>query len=121
MTLDNLTEQIRAFAQERDWQQFHTLKNLSMAICGEAGELAAVLQWLTDDEISGSITIGGDLLRPVSDEVADVLIYALRFCDVAGIDPAVAVLEKLTLNQARYPIALSRGSAAKYDRLGEPC
>jgi dCTP diphosphatase len=88
-----------------------------MALCGEAGELAAVLQWLTDDQIDGSVTIGGDVYRDVADEIADVLIYALRFCDVAGIDPAQAVTDKLAVNEDRYPVALSRGSAAKYDTL----
>ena len=83
MTLDELIATLRAFAAERDWEQFHTPKNLAMAVAGEAGELVAELQWLTPEE---SVALQGEGLAAVSDEMADVLIYLCRLADVLGVD-----------------------------------
>ena len=98
--LGDLQDAIRDFADRRDWQQFHTPKNLAMALCGEAGELAAELQWLTPAESSSLVDAALDRLRF---EAADVAIYLLRLCDVTGIDLAAAVREKLAINETRFP------------------
>lgn len=93
---------VRDFADRRDWERFHTPKNLAMAICGEAGELAAEMQWLTPAESS---ELAGPALDRVRLEAADVAIYLLRLCDVLGIDLAASVTEKLAINEQRFPPA----------------
>lgn len=99
--LDELTTQIRLFAQARDWEQFHTPKNLTMAIAGEAGELVAELQWMTPAESApGNLT--PEKLHAIMLEVADVQIYLLRLADVLGISVADAVREKLAINESRF-------------------
>jgi dCTP diphosphatase len=112
---EDLAARLRAFVAERDWDQFHTPKNLAMALAGESGELLAELQWLTDDEIRAGMA-GTDLRERVSHEVADVLMYLIRFADVCGIDLVPAVLDKMELNGQRYPVKHSMGSVTKYDR-----
>lgn len=97
--LAELQAAIRDFADRRDWHQFHTPKNLAMAICGEAGELAAELQWLTPEESS---SLSGEALEAVRLEAADVAIYLIRLCDVLDIDLALAVTDKLAINEARF-------------------
>jgi NTP pyrophosphatase (non-canonical NTP hydrolase) len=96
-SLHQLSDRLRAFAEERDWGQYHTPKNLTAAIAGEAGELVAVLQWARPDEDLEPYMSG------LRDEIADVLIYLVRLCDVAGIDPLVAANEKMDRNAVRYP------------------
>lgn len=98
--LDDLQAAIRDFADRRDWHRFHTPKNLAMALCGEAGELAAELQWLTPDE---SASLDADSLDRLRFEAADVAIYLLRLCDVTGIDLVGSVREKLARNESRFP------------------
>mgnify|MGYP000362511110 CR=1 FL=1 len=95
-----LTARIRAFADARNWEKFHTPKNLAMAVAGEAGELAAEFQWLTPEESSG---LSKDQLKAVELEMADVAIYLLRLADVLGIDIGGAVKEKIELNEGRFP------------------
>lgn len=98
-----LTTRLREFADARDWHQFHTPKNLAMAIAGEAGELAAELQWL-DGALSRSAVAEDQGLRDrVSQEMADVLIYLVRLADVAGIDLVEAANAKVTINETRFP------------------
>lgn len=113
-SLESLSAEIRAFAEERDWAQFHTPKNLAMAVAGEAGELVAELQWLGDDEIAAGLDQPGELRGRLEGELADVLIYLLRLADVSGIDLAAAARRKVALNASRYPVAKARGSALKY-------
>lgn len=108
--LDDLTEQLRAFTAARDWDQFHTPKNLAMALAGEVGELAAEFQWLTPEEADG-VRDPGPLRQRVADEMADVMIYLVRLSDVAGIDLVAAALEKLERNERRFPVELVRGTA----------
>jgi NTP pyrophosphatase (non-canonical NTP hydrolase) len=114
--IEDLTARIRAFSDARSWGQFHTPKNLTMALAGEAGELLAELQWLTDDEIRTGLS-DPDLRDRVRMEAADVFMYLLRFADVTGIDLAQATLDKLARNELRYPVEKSRGNASKYDQL----
>jgi dCTP diphosphatase len=105
-SVSDLTElklEIQDFADRRDWRQFHTPKNLAMAICGEAGELAAELQWLTPEE---SAALSRDQLRDVRLEIADVAIYLIRLSDILDIDLAEAVRQKIAINEARFPEAM---------------
>jgi NTP pyrophosphatase (non-canonical NTP hydrolase) len=97
----DLISQVRNFAIERDWEKFHTPKNLAMAIAGEAGELVAEFQWLTADQSAlGSPSI--EKLRDIRLELADVQIYLLRLADVLKIDISDAVSEKLEINEKRF-------------------
>jgi dCTP diphosphatase len=114
--IEELMSRIRAFAQARSWERFHTPKNLAMALAGEAGELLAELQWLTDDEINAALS-DEDARDRVRMEVADVFMYLLRFADVTGIDLAQATLDKVARNELRYPVDKSRGKSSKYDQL----
>jgi len=114
--IEDLMSRIRAFAQARSWERFHTPKNLAMALAGEAGELLAELQWLTDDEIHEALS-DEDRRDRVRMEAADVFMYLLRFADVTGIDLAQATLDKMARNDLRYPIEKSRGKSTKYDEL----
>lgn len=99
--LQKLKEEIRAFADARDWEIFHTPKNLSMAIAGEAGELVAEFQWLTPEE-SKVINLSSDKLHDISMEIADVAIYLLRLTDVLNLDLASVMREKIDINQSRF-------------------
>ncbi len=112
-TLAALRTALRRFAAARDWQQFHTPKNLAMALSVEAAELLECFQWLTPEQSAG--LSGRDRLA-VEEEVADVLLYLLRLSDVMDIDPLRAAQRKLVLNARKYPVAVARGSAQKYTR-----
>lgn len=108
MTLEDLTAAVRQFAVERDWEQFHTPKNLAMVVAGEAGELVAEFQWLTPEE-----PLSADQRDAVAAEMADVLIYLCRLADVLGVDLLAAARDKLTANGRRYAVAQVKGSAQK--------
>lgn len=112
MDTDAVTAQLRAFADERDWARFHTPRNLVLALVGEVGELAEVVQWRTDAEIE-ALLADAVQRRALEDELADVVNYALRLADVAGIDLDAAVQAKIAANARRYPADEVRGSAAK--------
>lgn len=112
--LDALRDALRAFARARDWEQFHTPKNLAMALSVEAAELVEIFQWLTPDE---SAALSVEARDAAAAEIADVLLYLVRLADVLGIDPAEAARRKLALNEARYPADKARGSARKYTDL----
>ena len=112
MELSQFQTEIAQFAKERDWEKFHTIKNLVLALVGEAGELASVVQWLesVDKEfLDSNLGIRQDL----ADELADVFIYLLRIADVAGIDILKASEEKMQKNSARYTVDKSFGNAEK--------
>lgn len=111
-----LENRLQAFAAKRDWEQFHTPKNLAMAICGEAGELAAELQWLDDHGLAAQLQ-DGELRVRLADEVADVLLYLIRFADVTSIDLVEAAHAKMERNEERYPADLARGRSTKYTEL----
>lgn len=108
-----LQEQLRSFARERDWEKFHTPKNLVMALSGEVGELTELFQWLNPPE-SEQIMTNETQAELVRDEIADIMVYCLRICDVLKIDPFTAIQKKMKKNAAKYPVHLSKGSAAKY-------
>jgi dCTP diphosphatase len=96
-----LAVEIKNFADARDWEQFHTPKNLSMAVSGEAGELVAEFQWLTPEESMRS-GMSREKLEAVELEIADVAIYLIRLADVLDLDISEAVLKKLAINEKRF-------------------
>ena len=110
-SLSDLRDRLRGFVAERDWDQFHTPKNLAAALVVEAGELLEHFQWLTPDA-SGSLT--ATQLAEVRDETADVLIYLVRLADKLDIDLLDAAREKMAKNALKYPVAKSRGNIRKY-------
>ena len=112
--LQDLREQLRAFAAERDWGQFHSPKNLAMALAAEAGELLEIFQWLTEAQ-SRSLVPAAQV--KAGDEIADVLLYLLRLSDELGIDPLEAARRKLLANAEKYPVAKARGNSRKYTEL----
>ncbi len=99
--LDSLTSEIRRFAIARNWEKFHSPKNLAMAIAGEAGELVAEFQWLTESD-SALESLSKEKLQAVAMEIADVQIYLLRLADVLNIDIEDAVTEKMKINESRF-------------------
>lgn len=113
----SLIEEIVTFRDERDWHQFHTLRNLAAALAIEAGELQEVMLWKTDGEVEELLE--GDGHELITDELADVLIFALLVAFEAGVDPAEAIRRKLQLNEERYPADLSKGRADKYTDLND--
>ena len=112
--LTHLRDRLAAFAEERDWDQFHNPKNLAMALAGEAGELVEHFQWLTFEEAANLLPATRD---EVALECADVLLFLLRLADKLNIDLAAAAEKKLDLNALKYPVEKSRGKATKYDKL----
>lgn len=100
MTLEQLAEELRDFAEARNWPKYHTPKNLAMALAGEVGELVAEFQWLTPDEASLS-ALTAERLESIRLEIADVLIYLVRLSDVLKIDPISAARDKVELNRQR--------------------
>lgn len=109
---------VTTFAADRDWQQFHTPKNLAMALAGEAGELLAEFQWLTPAE--SQLKPGDPRYSAVEAEMADVFIYLLRLSEVLGIDLVEAAERKMIINTDRYPVELSRGRSDRPDDLNHP-
>lgn len=115
MGLEQVQLEIERFAEDRDWAQFHTVRNLVLAIQSEVGELAEVVQWIPDAEITD------DWLKEnrqrLSEEWADVFIYLLRLAQIAGIDPEDAALSKILSNANKYPVDKAKGNARKYSEL----
>lgn len=112
-----LNEQ-RAFVREREWEQFHSPKNLSMALAGEAAELMEIFQWLGEAE-SKKVMKKAAKAKAVSEELADVFYYLLRMADVLNVDLEKAFWEKMKENRAKYPTQLAKGRAAKYTELAK--
>ena len=111
-----LAAALRRFAVDRDWEQFHSPKNLVMALGGEVGELTEIFQWMTEDE-SAEAARDPRHAQAVRHELADVLLYVVRLADVLGVDLNAAAAEKLRLNAEKYPIAAARGHSRKYTEL----
>jgi NTP pyrophosphatase (non-canonical NTP hydrolase) len=97
LDIEHLKRRLREFAHARSWERFHTAKNLTTAVSAEAGELAAVLQWATADQDVEPFT------PQLEDEIADVLIYLVRLCDVLNIEPLQAAYAKIERNEERFP------------------
>ena len=113
-SLQDLAQQLDQFAKDRDWQQFHSPKNLASALVVEAGELLEHFQWLTEEQSRALLPEKRDA---VAAEVADVLLYLIQFAHALGIDPVEAAQAKLKLNALKYPIDRARGNSKKYDEL----
>ena len=112
MDISKIQNQLQKFASERDWEQFHSPKNLSMALSVEASELVEIFQWLTFEE---SNFPDQKQLASIRREVADIAMYLIRFCDVLEINLEEAIEEKFIENGNKYPVELSKGSSKKYN------
>ena len=117
-TLQDIKDTIADFTAARDWQQFHSAKNVAMALVSEAAELMAHFRWTAAGDDS-AVLEDAQSRREVRHEVADVLLLLAEFANVTGIDMATAVREKMEINAERYSVKKSRGTARKYDRLEE--
>jgi len=113
MDISKIQNQLKKFAIERDWEQFHTPKNLSMALSVEASELVEIFQWLRAEE---SISLDKKQTDAIKSEVADIAMYLLRFCSILEIDLEKAIEDKLVKNAEKYPVSLSKGNAKKYNQ-----
>lgn len=113
-----LTAELKAFRDARNWQQFHSLRNLITSLNLEAAELLELTQWKSDAEVE-ALPADPASAEALRDECADVLLYLLLIADSAGIDLAVAARDKLAKNAAKYPVDKAYGSRAKYTALGE--
>ena len=109
--VERLTQTIREFVDERDWEQFHSPKNLAMAISVEAAELVEIFQWMTEHQ---SQNLDQMKKQAVEEEIADVMIYLIRLSDRLDIDLVGAVERKLVVNRKKYPVELVRGRSQKY-------
>jgi NTP pyrophosphatase (non-canonical NTP hydrolase) len=109
--MKELAETLRAFAREREWERFHSPRNLAMALSVEAAEVVELFQWLTEEQ---SARLSEDQHAALADEIADVLIYLVRLVDVCGIDPMEAARRKVARNALRYPASRCRGRADKF-------
>ncbi|WP_176507988.1 MULTISPECIES: nucleotide pyrophosphohydrolase [Pseudomonas] len=111
-----LAQALEQFAADRNWAQFHSPKNLVMALSGEVGELNEIFQWLSEDA-SKSAAHNPDTAQAVEEELADVLMYLVRLASVLGVDLDAAAQRKLRLNGEKYPVEKARNTARKYDQL----
>ena len=109
--LDEIKEKLRQFAIARDWDQFHSPKNLSMALAGEVGELLELFQWLTEEQ---SNNLSREQRGAVEEEIADVFLYLLRLADKLGVDLLKAANNKIIINEHKYPVDKVKGSPKKY-------
>lgn len=115
-TTAELKARVLAFARERDWEQFHAPKNLSMALAAEAGELMEHFLWATPEQSQAIVRDAAKRPR-IEEELADVVIYALELANIAGIDVAGAIERKMTQNALKYPVEKARGRSDKYTEL----
>jgi NTP pyrophosphatase (non-canonical NTP hydrolase) len=113
-TLASLRERLRDFAAARDWDQFHSPKNLAIALVAEAGELVEHFRWLSEAQ---SAALAPEVRAQVEEEIADVLIFLVRLCDKLDVDPLAAAAAKIEINERRYPVGKAHGNARKHDRL----
>jgi len=113
MDISKIQNQLEKFAVDRDWEQFHTPKNLAMALSVEASELVEIFQWLKPEE---SKMPNQKQIEAINSEVSDIAMYLLRFCSVLGIDIAEEIEHKLKRNAEKYPVNLSKGNAQKYNQ-----
>ena len=111
MGLDDLRSAIGAFIRERDWEQFHSPKNLAMALSVEVAEIVEHFQWLTEEE---SKNLTPEKLAEIREEIGDVMIYLTGLADKLGVDPVEAAKAKVAINGQKYPAELVKGKASKY-------
>lgn len=113
-TVNELKEKVKKFISERDWEQFHTAKNLAMAVSAEAAELMEFFIWADDNMLKNIVEKNR---KEIENEVADVAFALLDFCMLTNIDLTKAMEEKLILNAIKYPIEKAKGNPEKYDKL----
>jgi len=111
-----IAKKLRRFAEERDWEQFHSPKNLTMALNVEAGELLEHFQWLTEEQ---SKNLPPEKMAKIAEEIADIQVYLIRIADKLGVDILESVEKKIKQNEAKYPADKVRGSARKYTEYHE--
>src|SRR5829696_9433401 len=109
--MNDLRNAIEAFIEERDWEQYHSPKNLAMALSAEVAEVVELFQWLTEEQ---SRNLPPQKLAEVREEIGDVMIYLTELADKLGIDPVEAAKAKLEINKRKYPATLVKGKASKY-------
>lgn len=112
--LEHLRKALSEFAKERDWDQFHSPKNLAMALATEAGELLEIFQWLTEEQ---SKALDPMAREAATHELADIQIYLIRLADKLGVNLLEAAATKMEINAAKYPVEKAKGVAKKYDQL----
>jgi len=112
--LEQLRVALRAFTAARDWQAFHSPKNLAAALSVEAAELLEVFQWMNETD---SRSLDANAKAAASEEIADVLMYLVMIADELGIDPVAAAERKMIANERKYPVEKARGTSRKYDEL----
>jgi NTP pyrophosphatase (non-canonical NTP hydrolase) len=115
-TVSELKARVLAFVRERDWEQFHAPKNLSMALAAEAGELMEHFLWATAEE-SRAVAVDPAKRAKIAEELADVVIYALEFANATGLDVAASIEAKMAANAKKYPVEKARGRSNKYNEL----
>ena len=114
--VSKIDSKVQKFIDERDWDQFHSIKNLSMALSVEASELVELFQWLTEEQ-SNCTKENSKLKEKVAEELADIFIYLTRIAKKSGIEIEEAVLNKIERNSLKYPVDKAKGSAKKDDEL----
>ncbi|MDZ7821880.1 MAG: nucleotide pyrophosphohydrolase [Candidatus Marinimicrobia bacterium] len=112
--LKNISEKLKKFTHERDWEQFHSPKNLAMALSVEVSEIIEELQWLTEEQSSN---LSKDKTEKIRQEIADVFIYLIMLADKYDIDLINAAEDKIMINEKNYPVKRSKGNAKKYTEL----
>jgi len=115
-TVAELKSRVLAFVRERDWEQFHSPKNLSMALAAESGELMEHFLWATPEQ-SQAIAADPVKRQKIADELADVVVYALEFANATGLDLTASIEAKMIANGKKYPVEKAKGRSAKYDEL----
>ncbi|MBI5025425.1 MAG: nucleotide pyrophosphohydrolase [Nitrospirae bacterium] len=110
--MEELIHKLRAFAKERDWEQFHSPKNLAMALSVEVAEIVELFQWMTEEQ---SKKLSQEKIEKLKEEIGDVMIYLTKLANKYGINPIEAAEEKLKINQKKYPAEVVKGKAEKYD------
>ena len=115
-TVAEIKTRVLDFAQERDWEQFHAPKNLSMALAAEAGELMEHFLWATSED-SREVMNDPKKREEIEEELSDVIIYALEFANMTGVDVAAAIERKMAANAVKYPVEKAKGRSVKYDEL----
>ncbi len=118
MGIPELQNRLAEFAAARNWDQFHSPKNLSMGLAAEAAELLEIFQWLTEEQ-SFAVIQNEKEMGHVREEIADVFIYLVRLATKLDVDIETAVLDKIEINESRYPVELSKDNAIKFSRRGE--
>ncbi len=115
-TVAEIKTRVLEFARERDWEQFHAPKNLSMALAAEAGELMEHFLWASSEESRETVSDPAKRAK-IEEELSDVVIYAIEFANMTGIDLAAAIERKMAANAAKYPVEKAKGRSVKYDEL----